>query len=71
VWARDGEEAQLRRWRRHISAREIGEKAARVRVRRIEKKTATDVRLKRLRSTFHVMTGRGGRLTKRDGAASG
>jgi hypothetical protein len=40
-------------------------------VRRIETKTATDVRLKRLRSAFHAMTGRGGRLTERDGAASG
>jgi hypothetical protein len=71
VWARDGEEAQLWRWRRHGGAREIGEKAARVWVRWIEKKTATDVRLKRLRSTFHAMTRRGGRLTERDGAASG
>jgi hypothetical protein len=34
-------------------------------------KTATVVRLKRLRSAFHAMTGHGGRLTGRDGAASG
>jgi hypothetical protein len=71
VRARDGEEARLRRWRRHGGAGEIGEEAARVRVRRIEKKMATDVRLKRLRSAFHAMTERGGRLTGRDGATSG
>jgi hypothetical protein len=36
--------------------------------RRIEKKMVTDVQLKRLRSAFHAMTGRDGRLTRRDGA---
>jgi hypothetical protein len=35
-----------------------------------EKKTTMIVRLKRLRSAFHAMTGRGGRLTGRDGVAS-
>jgi hypothetical protein len=52
-----------------------GEEVARVRVTvtasgglREEK---TDVRLKRLRSAFHAMTERAGRLTGRGGAASG
>jgi hypothetical protein len=34
-------------------------------------KTAADVRLKRLRSAFHAMTGRGGRLTGRGGRLTG
>jgi hypothetical protein len=37
----------------------------------LKRKTEMDVRLKRLRSAFHVMTGRAGRLTGRGGAAFG
>jgi hypothetical protein len=53
--------------------RETAKKTARVRWRRWmkkEKKEEQDVRLKRLRSAFHAMTGRAGRLTEGGGAAS-
>jgi hypothetical protein len=52
-----------------MARRRLGQGAAADREER--KKRDQNERLKRLRSAFHAMTGRGGRLTGRGGAASG
>jgi hypothetical protein len=69
-----GRAARLRRstaarLRRSTVAREEVRRRWR-RKRRRPKKVDRDVRLKRLRSAFHAMIGRAGRLTGRGGAAS-
>jgi hypothetical protein len=66
-----GAAAAVEKARRHRRPRRGGARVWGTAVMADAKKTTTIVRLKRLRSAFHAMTGRGGRLTRRDGAAFG